>query len=343
MFPTANGRARFVDTQHRPVWEATGAAYPLRLNTGRLRDQWHGMSRTGTVARLFAHTPEPVLAMHPEDMAARAIKNGDGVRISCARGELLLRAESSPEQRRGDVYIPMHWGSRFMSGAGGNALTVSAFDPISKQPELKHAAVQVKRIELPHELVALRRLDEWERFEHLQSLLSRFPLAALSPFGRESACVMLRARSDAPFEPASLAELDCAIDESGLRSISYEDPARGIAKRLWIDASGRIAGVRLVGETDAAAWLKEQMQNGALVPPALALAPQPAGSAAGVPRGRIVCNCFDVSETDIRAAVGRGADLPALQHSLKCGTNCGSCVPELRRLCAGRNSLSAAA
>jgi len=345
VFPTANGRAHFVDTQHQPVWEATDAAYPLRLNTGRLRDQWHGMSRTGTVARLFSHAPEPVLSMHPEDMAARGIGNGDGVRVSCARGELLLRAESSPEQRRCDVYIPMHWGSRFMSGAGGNALTVSAFDPISKQPELKHAAVQVKRVELPYELIALRRLgiDEWDRFERLQALLSRFPLAALSPFGRELPSVMLRARSDAPIEPASLAELDRAIDESGLRSISYEDPARGIAKRLWIDAGGRIAGVRLVGETDAAAWLKEQMQNGALVPPALALAPRPAGSAAAVPRGRIVCNCFDVSETNIRAAVGRGADLPALQRSLKCGTNCGSCVPELRRLCAGRNSLPAAA
>jgi len=342
VFPTSNGRARFVDTKHRPVWEATGAAYPLRLNTGRLRDQWHGMSRTGTVPRLFSHVPEPVLSMHPEDLAARGIASGDGVRVSSARGELLLRAEASPEQRRGDVYVPMHWGSRFMSGAGGNALTVSAFDPVSKQPELKHAAVKVERVELPHELVALRRLgaDEWDRLERLQSLLPRLPLSALSPFGRELPCVMLRARSDAPFE---LAELDRAIGESGLRSVSYEDPARGVAKRIWIDADGRIAGVRLTGETDAAAWLKEQMQNGALVPPALALAPRPAGLAAAVPRGRIVCNCFDVSEADIRAAVGRGADLQALQRSLKCGTNCGSCVPELRRLSAGRNSLSAAA
>jgi len=85
------------------------------------------------------------------------------------------------------------------------------------------------------------------------------------------------------------------------------------------------------------------MQNSALVPPSLALAPRPAGSAAAVPRGRIVRNCFDVSETDIRAAVGRGADLQALQRSLKCGINCGSCAPELRRMCAGRGSVSATA
>jgi assimilatory nitrate reductase catalytic subunit len=345
VFPTANGRARFVVTRHQPVWEAPDGAHPLRLNTGRLRDQWHGMSRTGTVPRLFAHEPEPVLAMHPEDMAARGIGNGDSVRVSSLRGELLLRAESSPEQRRGDVFIPMHWGSRFMSGAGANALTVSAFDPHSKQPELKHAAVEVARVELAHELVALRRLGPYygAELERLQSQLSRFPLAALSLFGREFTCVMLRARSDRPCEPALLAELDHATGDDSLRAISYEDPARAIARRVWIDADGRIVGARFAGESGAADWLKEPMQNSVLIPPALVLAPRPFGSATGVPRGRTVCNCFEVSESDIRAAVGRGADLSALQRSLKCGTNCGSCVPELRRLCAGRSSLSAAA
>ncbi len=340
VFPTADGRARFLVTRNQRASEAPDGAYPLRLNTGRLRDQWHGMSRTGTVPRLFAHAPEPVLAMHPEDMTARGIEDGDSVRVSSRRGDLLLRAESSPEQRRGDVFIPMHWGNRFMSGAGVNALTVSAFDPDSKQPELKHAAVEVARVELPHELVALRRLADGAGLERLQSLLCRFPLAALSLFGREFACVMLRARGDRPFE---LAELDSAIDEPGLRPISYEDPARAIAKRIWTDANGRIVGARLAGETGAAAWLKEQMQNVVLIPPVLALAPRPAKSTAAVPRARIVCNCFDVSETEIRAELGRGADLSALQRTLKCGTNCGSCVPELRRLCAGRNSLSAAA
>jgi assimilatory nitrate reductase catalytic subunit len=340
VFPTASGRARFTATRHQGVWEPPSGAYPLRLNTGRLRDQWHGMSRTGTVPRLFGHTPEPVLSMHLEDMAPRGIKDGDSVRIRSVRGELLLRAESSPEQRRGEVFLPMHWGSQFMSGAGANALTAGAFDPYSKQPELKHAAVEVVRVELPNELIALRRLapGDWTPLERLQPLLGSFPLAALSMFGEEHACIMLRARSDRPFESA---EIDRAIAGDAMRSASYEDPARALAKRIWIDAGGRIAGARLLGDTAAAGWLKEQMQNAALIPPALALAPRP--PAAGAPRGRMVCNCFAVSETEIRAAVAQGADLPALQRSLKCGTNCGSCVPELRRLCMKDSSISTAA
>jgi assimilatory nitrate reductase catalytic subunit len=234
----------------------------------------------------------------------------------------------------------MHWGSQFMSGAGANALTAGAFDPYSKQPELKHAAVEVVRVELPNELIALRRLapGDWTPLERLQPLLRSFPLAALSMFGEEHACIMLRARSDRPFESA---EVDRAIAGDAMRSASYEDPARALAKRIWIDAGGRIAGARLLGDTAAAGWLKEQMQNAALIPPALALAPRP--PAAGTPRGRMVCNCFAVSETEIRAAVAQGADLPALQRSLKCGTNCGSCVPELRRLCMKDSSISTAA
>jgi len=344
-FPTASGRARFAATRHQGVWESPGDAYPLRLNTGRLRDQWHGMSRTGTVPRLFGHVPEPVLSMHPEDMAARGLKDGDSARVRSARGELTLRAEGSAEQRRGEVFLPMHWGTRFMSGDGANALTTGAFDPYSKQPELKHAAVEVDRTDLPHEVVALRRLapGDWTPVERLQALLDRFPLAALSMFGQEHTCVMLRARSDRPFDADALAALDRATGGENLRTVTYEDPARSIAKRLWIDAASRIMGARLCGDTAGAAWLKEQMQNAASVQPALALSPTPASRAPTARTGKIVCDCFQISEGEIRAAVSSGADLPAVQRSLKCGTNCGSCIPELRRMCVKESSISTAA
>ncbi|MGC2519579.1 MAG: molybdopterin-dependent oxidoreductase [Burkholderiales bacterium] len=345
VFPTASGRARFVVTPHQPAWETPDADYPLRFNTGRLRDQWHGMSRTGTVPRLFGHTPEPALSMHPEDMAAHQLKDGDSARVASMRGELVVRVESSPDLRRGDVFMPMHWGSRFMHGAGANALTVSAFDPYSRQPELKHAAVRVTRVDLPHELIAMCRIDASDStlIERLQHLQPRFSLAALSLFGRERPCIMLRARGDRPFDAALLAELDRAIGDD-LHSISYVDAARSLSKRLWTE-NGRIASARLAGDTGATEWLKGHIQSadGAALPLVLALAPSSDSPAADAPRGRIVCICFDVPEAKIRAAVERGADLAALQRTLKCGTNCGSCAPELRRLCAGGCRLSAAA
>lgn len=343
IFPTANGRACFVDTRHHPAWETPDNAYPLRLNTGRLRDHWHGMSRTGTVPQLFGHAPEPVLSMHPEDLTARGLKDGDSACVSSARGQLVLRVESSSELRRGDVFMPMHWGSRYMSGAGINALTLSAFDPYSKQPELKHAAVEVARAELLHELTAIARLAPG-RLDRLQSLLDRVPLAALSLFGRERACIMLRARSDRPFELELIAELDLALSEDGdLRSMSYDDPARAISRRLWIGRDGRMVGARLTGDTSAIEWLKEQLQSDTAVAPTLALAPRAGLPASTAPRGRIICNCVDVSEAEIRAVLARGADCSAVQRVLKCGTVCGSCVPEVRRLCSGDEALSSVA
>src|SRR5258708_6877826 len=126
VFPTPNGRARFVATPYRPVAEDIDERYPMRLTTGRLRDQWHTMSRTGTIARLFAHEPEPRLTMHPDDFA------GELVKVSSRRGELYLPAAPDPDLPRGTVFIPMHWGERFLGGKGRlgvDELTIGAPDP----------------------------------------------------------------------------------------------------------------------------------------------------------------------------------------------------------------------
>ncbi|MGQ0546852.1 MAG: molybdopterin oxidoreductase family protein, partial [Betaproteobacteria bacterium] len=139
-FPTPSGRARFVATPYRPVAEDVDAECPLRLTTGRLRDQWHGMSRTGTIAGLFGHEPEPRLLMNPEDLACGLTK------VSSRRGHLYVQAAPDPDTPRGTVFLAMHWGARFLGGAGRlgvNELTLGALDPSSRQPELKHCAVRV--------------------------------------------------------------------------------------------------------------------------------------------------------------------------------------------------------
>jgi assimilatory nitrate reductase catalytic subunit len=338
IYPTPSGRARFAHTHHRPTAEKTDARFPLHFNTGRLRDQWHGMSRTGRSARLYSHVEEPVLAMNARDMDQRQLKDGDIARVSSRRGDIAVRVAASEEMRAGQTYLPMHWGSQFMNSAGANALTIPATDPVSKQPELKHAAVRVDKLDLPWQMVAMRSVSEEDApalMNAVQPLLTEFGYATLGLFGRDRPAVILRAANKVAISESVLAEIDQRLGFDAASSLSYVDARRGVSKRVML-SDGLVSGVRLTGETAARDWLKDAMAEGMAVEPVRrwVLAPVSVPPAGTKTRGRIVCNCHDVAENDISAEIARGADLPALQSKLKCGTQCGSCVPELKRLVA---------
>ena len=333
-FPTTSGKAQFVNTLYVPVAEDTSARYPLHLNTGRLRDQWHGMSRTGNIGRLFSHVEEPLLSMHAADMARRSLSSGDLIQVRSKRGKLNVRVETSAEVREGQVFMPMHWGAQFMSGLGVNALTMNAFDPQSKQPELKHAAVQVEKLSLPWQMVAMRKGDALNRMARLQPLLVNFEYAALGLYGREQELVVLRAAHSEAISEGLLAQIDSilGLDEDA-RVMNYLDKRRGVSKRALME-EGVLNGVRLTGETAARDWLKEIIAQGAdaqALRPWL-LAPLSAPPAGQTQRGRIICNCLNISEQEIIHEFKNGLDLMAVQAKLKCGTECGSCLPELKRL-----------
>ncbi|MBI2311010.1 MAG: molybdopterin-dependent oxidoreductase [Betaproteobacteria bacterium] len=337
-FPTPDGRARFAIAGYRPPAEKTDARYPLRLNTGRLRDHWHGMSRSGQVPQLFDHGGEPAAYLHPEDMLRRGVKNGDFVRISSRRGSLTLAAAESIEVRPGHVFVPMHWNSQFLKGHGPNALTISAYDPVSKQPELKHAAVRLEKADLPWRMVAMATGSSAARREALQPLLEQFDFASCVPFGRERDAVLFRAASREPAAAELLARIDHILgldDES--ETIRYLDSRRNISKSVRIHGEALVA-VRLCGETAACDWLKDTMAGAVSLGDLRrwVLAPMARPPAGFAPQGRVVCNCLNVSEHAIRQALDGGADLSALQARLKCGTECGSCLPEIKRMVAAR-------
>jgi assimilatory nitrate reductase catalytic subunit len=171
VFPTADGKARFANTVYKPVAEPRESRYPFSLTTGRLRDQWHGMSRTGTLGRLFGHVAEPAVQMNAQDMARRLLKDGDLVHVTSKRGSIVVPLQASPEVAVSQAFIAMHWGEEYLSGqstsgdtlAGVNALTTSAYCPSSKQPELKHAAVKILKAEMPWTLLAMAWLPERRR------------------------------------------------------------------------------------------------------------------------------------------------------------------------------------
>jgi assimilatory nitrate reductase catalytic subunit len=353
LFPTPDGRARFVATAYQPVAEPRESRFPFSLTTGRLRDQWHGMTRTGVLGRLFGHVAEPTVQMNAQDMDRRQLKDGDLVHVTSKRGAIVLPVEASKEVALSQAFIAMHWGEEFLSGcsstgerlAGVNAITTSAFCPSSKQPELKHAAVKILKAELPWSLLAVAWVPPEQAQslrQELASLMKLFPFAACVPFGRERTGVLFRAASYEPAPDELLARMEAMLGLQTPDALRYADSKKGQRRALRLRRDGdaaRLEGFLLAGDTSAEAWIKTLLQDElpAQAYGRLLLAPGARPPLAVQSRGRQVCTCFNVSEPAIREclAASRGTDdarLATLQGELQCGTNCGSCVPELRRL-----------
>ncbi|TBW02579.1 nitrate reductase [Azotobacter chroococcum] len=336
VFPTASGHARFQADPFRAPQEKREARYPLTLNTGRLRDQWHGMSRTGTVAQLFGHVEEAALSLHPDELRRRRLASGDLVKLRSRRGSLIVPVQADEAVRPGQAFLPMHWGDRFLKGLGTNVLTLPAFDPLSKQPELKHAGVEVEKVELPWQLFALVEGDVQQRFAKLRPLLEEFAYASLTLTGRERPALLVKAASAAAPDATLLAQIDALLGLDEGPVLAYDDPRRTVGKRVRIE-DGRIHAIRLAGETAARDWLKALWEEGKadtdLRRWLLAPLSTPPGNAGGC-KGKTVCSCMNVSDTAIREGIDRGLDLDGLKQELKCGTSCGSCVPEIKRLLA---------
>ena len=354
VFATDDGRARFFDTPYTPVAEPRDARYPFSLSTGRLRDQWHGMSRTGTLGRLFGHTPEPTIDLHAQDMARLKLADGDLVRIASRRGAIVLPARTAAGVAPAQAFVAMHWGEEFVSGRGAdggtstgiNALTSGIFCPLSKQPELKHSAVRIERAALPWRLLAAAWLPATALptvRQALRASMAEFDFASVVPFGQQRSGLLLRAAAT----QAPAADVLRAIEDAlGLSAndttlLRFADPARGQRRTMRVVAAAgggaRLETFMLAGDTSAEAWIRALLQD---EQPAEGFTRQllaPGGRPLQAARRRQVCNCFDVDEAAITrhaAASSGSADerLASLQASLRCGTQCGSCLPELRRL-----------
>ena len=378
IFPTADGRANFVNTVYRPLAEPRESRYPFSLTTGRLRDQWHGMSRTGTLGRLFGHVAEPSVQMNPQDMARQRLLEGDLVHVTSKRGSILVPVQASPEVALSQAFMAMHWGGEYLSGrssigqplAGVNALTTSAYCPSSKQPELKHAAVKILKAELPWTLLAMAWLpgsDALAAREQLKALMSAFPFSSCVPFSnntpltdrsRERTGVLFRAAAhEAPAEE-TLTSLERILGLDGSYVLRYADRKKGQRRTVRLERSheqAQLTGFVLAGDTSAQAWittlLKDELPAQAYG--RLLLLPGAKPPVAVQSRGQLVCSCFNVTDTAIShhlslLSQGEGGAgylasdeerLASLEQTLKCGTNCGSCLPELkRRVRAARNT-----
>jgi assimilatory nitrate reductase catalytic subunit len=346
-FATPDGRARFVAPAWRPTAEQRDAHYPVSLTTGRLRDQWHGMSRTGTLGRLFAHDTEPAVEMHPQELNRRRCNTGDLVRVKSRRGELVLPLRANAGVPPAQAFIAMHWGAEFMAGLGANALTSSVFCPQSKQPELKHCAVRVERAALPWQIVAAVWLPQANALlvrEKLRGVFAHFAYAVCVPFGREEdgqngrVGVLFRAAAAQPLID-QLPAIEAAMQLSGQTALRYADARTGQHRAMRLADDGSLQAFMLAGDSSAQAWvldLLQQAQPAAAFGRAL-LAASKAPPSPVAPKSKQICACHDVSEAAIASVLQNGDGdaaqlLAQVQARLKCGTECGSCLPAVKTL-----------
>jgi assimilatory nitrate reductase catalytic subunit len=330
-FYTADGRARFIAPDTPAPKAPLSKEFPFRLNTGRVRDQWHTMTRSGLSAKLGAHLPEPFVEAHPDDAAAARLLDGGFARVSTRFGACVLKVIITERQRRGSLFAPIHWSDATASAARIGDLVMPETDRYSGQPDAKATPAAIAP----------------EPFAFRGFALTPQPLTL--PDGSwwvrvavAKASGLLLATNDGP---KSWKRRAGELFGKGAELAEYLDEQRGIY-RVAAFAEGRLAGCLFIGPTgNAPQWdaVKALFEHDTLADEARRVLLSGRSADGLVSVGPIVCACFGVGLATIRAAIQSGAatSVETIGQALRAGTNCGSCLPELKRIVADTGAAAA--
>jgi assimilatory nitrate reductase catalytic subunit len=330
-FSHVDGKARLVPTIAADPVHAISAEYPLILNTGRIRDQWHTMSRTGLSASLSQHRAEPYCELHPHDALKYGLKDAELVEVKSAWGSCVLRVQFSQNMRRGQIFAPIHWNDQFASDARIGKVVNPVVDPISGEPEFKHTPVMIEPFYTQWQGVLyvregfeqqIQTMIEntvwWSKIQTTQAI--RYELADRRRF------------SDITGQIKSL----LAFDDESFEWLNLEDQTAHISHSVVLQdgqliASFYIAPAALLPDRDWVAGLFRRERLSALHRKAL-LAGQ--AMSMGNSEGALVCSCFKVGKNRIIQTIKDKNITHEKQVTacLKAGGNCGSCLPEIRGL-----------
>ncbi|MBB6122819.1 molybdopterin-dependent oxidoreductase [Sphingobium subterraneum] len=324
-FTTPDHKARLIAVTP-PQTRKADPAYPFALNTGRYRDQWHTMTRTGFSPKLSQHRREPLLEIHPDDAAAKGIKDAALARVQTPYGTSLFRVRVSDGQRRGEIFVPMHWTDQTSSDGRTNLLPGPHNDPISGQPGFKNGKAQVEPF-----------ASDWRGF-----------LVCTQRPALPSDIYWTAVQQDGGWlielEGSGSIDVD-ALLPSGDR-IEAHDSARGTRRIVVRGTEGQLNAAFYFtrsGSLPPRDWIIEQLQGRSTESASALLAgrsatPQP-------DRGPVICVCFNVGGYTIRDAIkaqGLGS-VEEVGACLNAGTNCGSCRPAIAKILEIRRKAAAVA
>jgi len=312
----ADKRAKFITTPVKVV-EKREPKYPFTLNTGRVRDHWHTMTRTGRSPRLSAHMGEPYCELHPDDASRLGIEPASLVRLSSPHGSIIVRALLSDGQQPGSVFAPMHWNDETASKARVDAMVKPDTDPMSGQPALKFS-----RVAVAHAGMA------WHGF----AVVKKRPESLPFTYWSVSTCAGGFALE---FADMTLPDDFSAVAQAVLQSdcfVGLQDRASSDARFLAYD-SDKMLGTLFIAQDPVKVSRRWAIQ--ALAKPLPDAAARVALLAGRPPTdqpdtGPTVCACFSVGRNTISTAIQAGAvTLDAVGTACQAGTNCGSCRSEI--------------
>jgi len=324
-FFTPSGRAQFIPITPRSPQSHPNAKLPFILNTGRIRDQWHTMTRTAKTAKLMAHIDEPFVAIHPADAQAYQLKNNQLAKIENELGTVIARIKIDQGQRQGSLFIPMHWNAQYASHARVDTLVRPYTDPISGQPESKHSTVSIA----PYPA-------QWYGF-----ILSKHPINTDAIGGywvkiKGNQFYRYEIAGEPPIEDFNLWSQAILQDlATHAERIDYEDPAQNryrtallknhqLQAALFIAPTPELPPRNWLGSLFTETELDNKTRLNLL-----------AGQLSGAKdEGRIICSCFGIGINTIIEAIqtDKLTSVEAIGQALKAGTNCGSCIPELTEI-----------
>lgn len=322
---TKDGKARFIAVMPHKPEQQTSAQFPLILNTGRVRDQWHTMTRTGNASRLLKHIDRPWLSIHPDDAKHAGIIDGSLVELKAACSKnisVILPAKIDNKQRKKELFAPFHWSATWGSHCKVGALLNGANDVLSGQPELKHGAVSVKCFNAAtfgimygeHKLVDAIKTScyywlDTSSGDTISTLLADIimPIALLDT-------LMLNLPKGlrwTTFQSEAQCTLLATKDKKAVLTIMLNVKPLSIPNE-WLESLFTRGDTLTQAQIDGV--LHQQPDEAFML-------------------GKIVCSCFSVREKTIMQAIEQGnTSISGLGASLKCGTNCGSCKTELASL-----------
>ncbi|MEY4720638.1 MAG: hypothetical protein RIQ46_363, partial [Pseudomonadota bacterium] len=309
--PMAGRKATIVPVS--PPTPAFDPAFPMRLNTGRYRDQWHTMTRTGLSPTLSQHRREPLLEVHPGDAAGQGLVDGGLARVETAAGAAIFRVAISSGQRPGDLFVPMHWTDAMAGEGRANRLPLAETDPFSGQPGFKDTPARVLPV-----------VPGWRAF--------------LATRGQpDVAGLVWWSRARVPggwlYELAGMADPDAAALLPAGDWTEAADMARGMRRIAARDETGALLAALYLtrsGELPPRDWVAGQLGKDLAGTPEL-LAGRPAMPLPD--HGPIVCVCHGVGASRItNTACAGAATIDAIGLATQAGTNCGSCRSAIARL-----------